>query len=245
GKRKNSTYEAGKRSAAWLKVKAANTADFVVGGYTSGKGSRASLGALLLGYWQGRKLRFASHVGSGFDDKTLARTKKLLEPLQRKTSQFADEPELNAPTKWVEPKLVAEVKHQGWTHDDHLRAPVFLRLRDDVDPRDIRRAAQEKDDVLLEQLKNPKAAFTLTVGEHQVKLTHLDRVYWPAEPSLKQPALTKRDLLRYFAQVAPHILTHLADRPLTMIRMPDGIGGQRFFQKHWKQEQPAFVETVT
>src|SRR5262245_36547908 len=78
GKRKNSVYESGKRSAAWLKVKAANTADFVVGGYTTGKGSRAPLGALLLGYWQGKKLRFASHVGSGFDDRSLAQVKKLL-----------------------------------------------------------------------------------------------------------------------------------------------------------------------
>src|SRR5258706_3020918 len=90
GKRKSSTYEAGKRSKAWLKVKAIDSADFVVGGYTTGKGSRAPLGALLLGYWQGRKLRFASHVGSGFDDQTLARARALLEPLRRKTSPFAD-----------------------------------------------------------------------------------------------------------------------------------------------------------
>jgi bifunctional non-homologous end joining protein LigD len=249
GKRKNSTYEAGKRSAAWLKVKAANTADFVVGGYTKGKGSRAPLGALLLGYWEGRKLRFASHVGSGFDDKTLEKTRKLLQPLQRKTNPFAEEPELNAPTTWVEPKLVAEVKYQGWTHDDHLRAPVFLRLRDDIDPKKVRRAAraeaQPEGNDLLDQLNDSRAALTLSVEGHQVKLTHLDRVYWPADPALKQPALTKRDLLRYFAQVGPYILPHLADRPLTMIRMPDGIGGQRFFQKHWKQEQPGFVETVT
>jgi bifunctional non-homologous end joining protein LigD len=247
GKRKSSTYEAGKRSKAWLKVKAINSADFVVGGYTTGKGVRAALGALLLGYWQGRKLRFASHVGSGFDDKTLARTKKLLEPLQRKTSPFADQPEQNAPTTWVEPKLVAEVKFQGWTDDHHLRAPVFLRLRDDVDAREVKRAvrAEPKGDEILEQLSNARTAFTLAVGKDQVKLTHLDRVYWPADPALKQPALTKRDLLRYFAQVAPFILPHLADRPLTMIRMPDGIGGQRFFQKHWTQERPAFVETIT
>jgi bifunctional non-homologous end joining protein LigD len=247
GKRKSSTYEAGKRSKAWLKVKAINSADFVVGGYTTGKGARAALGALLLGYWQGRKLRFASHVGSGFDDKTLARTKKLLEPLQRKTSPFADQPEQNAPTTWVEPKLVAEVKFQGWTDDHHLRAPVFLRLRDDVDAREVKRAvrAEPKGDEILEQLSNARTAFTLAVGKDQVKLTHLDRVYWPADPALKQPALTKRDLLRYFAQVAPFILPHLADRPLTMIRMPDGIGGQRFFQKHWTQERPAFVETIT
>jgi bifunctional non-homologous end joining protein LigD len=249
GKRKTSLYESGKRSGAWLKVKAANTADFVVGGYTAGKGSRATLGALLLGYWEGRKLRFASHVGSGFDDGSLARTKKVLEPLQRKTNPFAEKPELNAPTTWVEPSLVAEVRFQGWTDDGHLRAPVFLRLRDDVDPKEVKRAASVQPatpkDEILEQLDNGKAALTLAVGKHQIRLTHLDRVYWPADPALKQPALTKRDLLRYFAEVAPYVLPHLADRPLTMIRMPDGISGQRFFQKHWSQERPPFVETIT
>jgi len=247
GKRKDSVYEPGKRSGAWLKVKAANTADFIVGGYTKGKGARTPLGALLLGYREGGKLRYASHVGSGFDDRSLKRVKALLEPLARKTNPFSEEPELNAPTTWVEPKLVAEVKFQGWTDDHHLRAPVFLRLRDDVDPKEVRRAAQaaHRKDEILEQLENPKVGFTLVVGKDQIKLTHLDRVYWPADPALKQPALTKRDLLRYFAQVSPYILPHLADRPLTMIRMPDGIDGQRFFQKHWSQEKPSFVETLT
>jgi bifunctional non-homologous end joining protein LigD len=70
-------------------------------------------------------------------------------------------------------------------------------------------------------------------------------VYWPADPSLKQPELTKRDLLRYLARVSPFMLPHLADRPLTMIRMPDGIKGQRFYQKHWAQERPSFAETIT
>jgi bifunctional non-homologous end joining protein LigD len=83
------------------------------------------------------------------------------------------------------------------------------------------------------------------VGPHQIRLTHLDRAYWPADPSLRQPALTKRDLLRYLAQVSPLMLPHLADRPLTMIRMPDGIYKQRFFQKHWEQERPDFVDTIT
>jgi bifunctional non-homologous end joining protein LigD len=249
GKRKNSVYESGKRSGAWLKVKVANTGDFVVGGYTTRKGSRGTLGALLIGYWEGRKLRFASHVGSGFDDQTLVKGKALLQPLRRETNPFAEKPELNAPTTWVEPKLVAEVKFQGWTDDGHLRTPVFLRFRDDVDPKGVRRAsaparAAPKDDVLA-QLDIDRVNLTLAVGKHQIKLTHLDRVYWPADPALKQPALTKRDLLRYFAQAAPYILPHLADRPLTMIRMPDGIHGQRFFQKHWLQERPPFVETIT
>jgi bifunctional non-homologous end joining protein LigD len=255
GKRKGSAYEAGKRSAAWLKVKPAHSADFVVGGYTKGKGGRAPLGAVLVGYWQGRKLRFASHVGSGFDNRTLAGTKRLLEPLERDTNPFAEEPELNAPTVWVEPKLVAEVRFQGWTDDGHLRAPVFLRLRDDVEAKEVRRsvapAAKAAPDAggeigdIVHQLDAAKANATLQVGKHAIRLTHLDRVYWPADPALRQPALTKRDLLRYFAQVSPYILPHLADRPLTMIRMPDGIAGQRFFQKHWEVERPAFTETIT
>jgi bifunctional non-homologous end joining protein LigD len=148
------------------------------------------------------------------------------------------------------------VSFQSWTDDDHLRAPVFLRLRDDIDPKAVRRAeaanpsvapaaARSPVDEVVAQLENAKTALTIAVGPHQIKLTHLDRVYWPADPALKQTALTKRDLLRYFAQVSPFILPHLADRPLTMIRMPEGIRGERFFQKHWEQERPGFVETIT
>ena len=141
----------------------------------------------------------------------------------------------------------------GWTDDGHLRAPVFVRLRDDLDPAAVRkpgrirapRTADSAQEDLLLQLERAKASCSLQIGPHAIRLTHLDRVYWPATPALRQPALTKRDLLRYFAQVAPYILPHLVDRPLTMIRMPDGIAGQRFFQKHWAQERPAFVDTIT
>jgi len=251
GKRKDSRYEAGRRSGAWLKVKPTRSADFVVGGYTRGKGSRAPLGALLVGTWDDGKLVYASHVGSGFDDESLARVKARLEPLQRKTCPFDAKPELNAPTTWVEPKLVAEVEFHSWTDDGHLRAPVFLRLRDDIDPKAVVRAraapAAPRSEVedIVRQLETPKSALTLAVGAHRIKLTHLDRVYWPAQPALQQSALTKRDLLRYLAQVSPFMLPHLADRPLTMIRMPEGVGGERFYQKHWAQERPAFVETLT
>ena len=256
GKRKDSKYEPGRRSASWLKIKPWNSADFVIGGYTKGKGSRAPLGALLVGYWDGGKLRYASHVGSGFDGDKLAQVKARLESLRSKTCPFAEKPELPNPTTWVRPEAVAEVRFQSWTDDGSLRAPVFLRLRDDVEPKEVRRlslpkkenaspgAGGEIEDI-LEQLENKKTGLTLAVGPHQLRLTHLDRVYWPADAALKQPALTKRDLLRYFAQVSSFILPHLADRPLTMIRMPDGINGQRFFQKHWEQERPGFVETIT
>ena len=261
GKRSDSAYLPGRRSNAWLKVKATQGGDFVIGGYTEGKGSRGSLGALLVGYWHGRELRYASHVGSGFDARILASLEAQLAPLRRDDCPFSAKPELHSRTHWVEPRLVAEVRFQNWTEDGFLRAPVFLRLRDDLDPKKVHRpravraapvadspartsGGGEVGEVLL-QLANPRTSFTLSVGGSDVRLTNLDRVYWPAEAALEQPALTKRDLLRYLAQVSPHMLPHLADRPLTMIRMPDGILGQRFYQKHWAQERPSFVRTIT
>jgi bifunctional non-homologous end joining protein LigD len=265
GKRKDSRYEAGRRSASWLKVKPSQSAEFVVGGYTRGKGARAALGALLVGCWQDGRLHFASHVGSGFDDRTLAELKKRLAPLARDTCPFDRQPELPNPTTWVEPVLVAEVQFHSWTDDGHLRHPIFVRLRDDVDPKSVRRVevrppspsglrragpageaprAGGEVDAVLAQLESPKNDFHLAIGPHRIRLTNLDRVYWPADAALKQPALTKRDLLRYFTQVSPLMLPHLADRPLTLIRMPDGIQGQRFFQKHWEQERPPFVQTM-
>jgi bifunctional non-homologous end joining protein LigD len=299
GKRADSRYLAGRRSAAWLKVKPTHSAEFVIGGYTKGQGARAPLGALLVGYWdaphpttrsasgpplsrqagEGRRsaasshrghdvdrLVYASHVGTGFDERTLAQLQARLEPLHTRRCPFADKPAVNAPVTWVKPELVAEIGYQSWTEDGSLRAPVFLRLRDDVDPKTVRRMHDSASALsgegekrgrldpidaeapiadILAQLDNPKDTFPLAVGAERIRLTHLDRVYWPADEALKQPALTKRDLLRYLAQVSPLMLPHLADRPLTMIRMPDGIDGQRFFQKHWTQARPAFAETVT
>ncbi|NMG74909.1 non-homologous end-joining DNA ligase [Aromatoleum diolicum] len=261
GKRRDSRYEGGRRSGAWLKVKATQSGEFVVGGYTKGKGSRAPLGALLIGFWDGAGLRYASHVGSGFDAETLAQMRARLDGLRTDACPFVEKPELHGPTTWVAPEVVVEVKFQQWTEDDSLRAPVLLRVRDDIDPKAVRRpmhdqlphaagpprANKELGEIgdVLRQLENNKVAFPLAVGPHRIRLTHLDRVYWPADPALKQPAVTKRDLLRYFAQVSPYLLPHLADRPLTLIRMPDGIFGQRFFQKHWEQERPEFVDTMS
>ena len=256
GKREDSRYLAGRRSDAWLKVKPVQGGDFVVGGFSRGKGSRAALGALLVGYWEGKKLRYASHVGSGFDAASLAAVKARIEPLAVEACPFAEVPELNGPTTWVAPRAVVEVAHQGWTGDDHLRAPVFLRLRDDVDPKKVRRAAppaaakasaSPRDPIedIVAQLDRAKGDFTLAAGAHKIRVTSLDRVYWPEDPALRQHAVTKRDLLRYYAQISPYMLPHLADRPLTLIRMPDGIEGQRFFQKHWTQARPDFVEAIT
>ena len=257
GKRIDSAYESGKRSAAWLKVKPATTAEFVIGGYTRGKGSRAALGSLIVGYWDKGKLRYASHVGSGLDERTLAKLRSRLEAIARPDCPFADEPERNGPPVWVEPHAVAEVSFHSWTEDGRLRAPVFVRLREDIEPKTVKRETRRPhagegpgcgDDIIAEivaQLGTKKSSMPLVVGAHTIPLSNLDRVYWPANPGLRERALTKRDLLRYLAEISPFMLPHLADRPLTMIRMPQGIGGQRFFQKHWEQERPGFVERIT
>jgi bifunctional non-homologous end joining protein LigD len=257
GKREDSRYEAGRRSGAWIKVKPVQTGDFVVGGFTRGKGSRAALGAILVGYRERGALRYASHVGSGFDAKGLAAMKVRLEPLAAEKCPFAETPESNGPTTWVAPRVAVEVAYQGWTDDGHLRAPVFLRVRDDIDPKKVKRdaaarapskrAATPRDPIedIVAQLERAKGDATLALGEHRIRVTNLDRVYWPEDRALRQAAVTKRDLLRYYAQVSPYMLPHLADRPLTMIRMPDGIGGQRFFQKHWTQARPDFVEAIS
>jgi bifunctional non-homologous end joining protein LigD len=194
----------------------------------------------------------------------LARMKARLDALRTTKCPFDTKPELHNPTTWVKPEVVVEIKFQNWTEDNRLRAPILMRVRDDIDSKDVQRAAYRKSpdaavadrresasnasseiDDVVQQLENKKAAFTIAVGPHQIRLTHLDRVYWPADKALEQPALTKRDLLCYCALVSPFVLPHLADRPLTMIRMPEGIHGQRFFQKHWDQPRPEFVQTVT
>ena len=264
-KRIDGTYQPGKRSPAWLKIKAVQTAEFVIGGYTRGKGAREPLGALLLGYYEGKALRYAGHVGSGLDASVLAQLQPLTAKLGRKESPFAGEVELHRPTTWLEPKLVAEVTYSEWTPAGSLRAPVFVRLRDDIAPRKVhktdgRRAAADRpagdaaagpasgaaDQVaaILAQLQSRANRIDLQIGAARIRLTNLDRVYWPAAGK-RQLAVTKRDYLRYLARVGRFMLPHLIDRPLTMIRMPEGIGGERFFQKHWEQSLPEFVETVT
>ncbi|HKZ72863.1 MAG TPA: non-homologous end-joining DNA ligase, partial [Steroidobacteraceae bacterium] len=268
-KRKRSPYRPGARSGDWIKVKPGDAADLVVGGYTEGLGARKSLGSLVLGYWDGKALRHAGNVGSGFDTGSLERVRRALEKLKSDRSPFAERAATGRPTTWVRPQMVVEVAHAGWTPGGKLRAPIFQRVREDLDPASIRRreanpsfaaapqargktadkvakpatAADVESDV-LEQLARAKGTAELAIGDARVRVTHLDREYWPAERSLKQPAITKRDLLRYLVRISPYMLPHLRYRPLTMIRMPAGIDGERFFQKHWDKETPEFVASI-
>jgi len=280
-KRLDSPYREGRRSSDWLKLKAAQSGEFLIGGYTRGNGARAPLGALLLGYRDGRALRYAGHVGSGLDEASIAALLERSAQLKRPDSPFAEPPPLHRPTTWLTPRLVAEVSYGEWTKAGVLRAPVFLRLRDDIDPQSVRRRAGSADAgaavergarnvrgaraapangahagraangnatlvaEVLEQLENPAKTLQLKVGGARIGLSNLDRIYWPATGGARSQPITKRDFLRYLARVGRFMLPHLTDRPLTMIRMPEGIDGERFFQKHWSQSLPEFVESVT
>ena len=134
-KRLDSQY-AGKRSRDWLKLKCGNEQELVIGGYTAPRGSRSELGALLLGYYDRGRLRYAGKVGTGFDRATLRDLARRHAPLRRPDSPFADEAPARG-TTWVEPRLVAQVGFSEWTRDGRLRHPRFLGLREDKDPRDV------------------------------------------------------------------------------------------------------------
>jgi bifunctional non-homologous end joining protein LigD len=253
-KRIDSIYQPGQRVAAWRKVRPVRSAEFVIGGCTQGKGARESLGALLLGYWEDGLLKYAGHVGSGLDDAAVAELTRRTRELKVKRSPFAEKPPIHRPTTWLEPRLVAEVNFLDWTPAGLLRAPVFARLRDDVPPLSIGRPEETSsaggsppappDAVadVLQQLAGAGSRLDLTVAGARLRLTNLDRVYWPATDD--GPAITKRDFIRYLAAVSRFMLPHLEDRPLTMIRMPAGIAGERFYQKHWEQERPEYVATL-
>lgn len=130
-----------KRSKDWLKVKALRRQEFVIGGWTEGRGSRAHFGALLVGTYRGEELVYAGSVGTGFDAKLLAGIAKKLAPLAASASPFVTLPKLDAKPHFVEPVLLAEVSFTEWSHDDHLRHPVFVALREDKPARDVVREA--------------------------------------------------------------------------------------------------------
>ena len=259
-KRQDSLYEPGKRSTSWLKIKAVTSEEFVVGAFTQGKGNRVkTFGALLLGYYDDeRNLRYAGNVGSGFDNDTLSKIKKQLGNISIKKSPFYTETEQTGGVTWVKPELVVEVRFAQWTRDNRLRAPVFLRVRDDKLAASIHRvkfvekvgksletASTDRPDAskhVLEQLANSKNSLIIEVEEQKVSLSNLNKALWPEVGGSR--ALTKRDLITYLMRVSPWLLPHLRDRPLTLSRYPNGIYGQHFFQKHY-QLVPGFVTTVS
>jgi bifunctional non-homologous end joining protein LigD len=228
-KRADSRYAPGRRSRDWLKVKTHGRQELVVAGWTKGQGKRSSgLGALVLAVNEGGELRWAGNVGTGFDDAEIERLLGKLRPLARETSPFPEPPKMprvrRGDVTWVEPELVAEVRFAEWTHDGRLRAPVYEGLREDKEAEDVQR---EREAIGPEVRK----------GKRVLKLSNLDKPFWPDE------GITKGDLLTYYREVAPVLVPHLRDRPFTMKRYPDGWQGKFFFQKDAPTHMPDWIPT--
>ncbi len=216
-KKAASRYAEGRRTRDWLKVKTHGEQEFVIVGYTKGEGRRArSFGSLVLAVNEGGTLRWVGNAGTGFTEKTIGELLEALERLRVDESPLAVVPKMpkvrKADVVWVLPELVAEVRFAEWTHDGHLRAPVYLGLRDD-------KAAAEV------QAEKPT----------RVKLSNLDKVFFPDE------GITKGDLIEYYRAVAPVLVPHLRDRPFTMRRYPDGAFGKAFFQKDAPSHMPEWI----
>lgn len=134
------------RSREWVKIKAKQRQEFVIGGWTEPRGSRKEFGALLVGYYDGDTFHYAGHVGSGYDGKLLSSVMATIKPLERKTSPFVDAPKPNTPAHWIKPELVCEVAFTEWTRENNLRHPVFLGMRTDKDAKSVvRERAQHAD----------------------------------------------------------------------------------------------------
>ncbi|MGH9613908.1 MAG: non-homologous end-joining DNA ligase, partial [Bryobacteraceae bacterium] len=240
GKRAGSHYE-GKRSREWLKIKVEKRQEFVIGGFMEGE--REHFGSLVLGLYEKNKLIPVGQVGTGFDAKTMRAIFEKLEPLITKKSPFTKRvPALRGIT-WVWPELVCEVKFLEFTKDGFVRAPVYIGLREDKNPKEVVRETDEAEQAETAdgalQLDSAKKEIVVQIDSHQLKFTNLDKIYWPKE------GITKRELIEYYDSVSALLLPHLRDRPLSLKRFPNGIDGKYFFQKDSHDQFPEWMQTET
>ncbi|MDB5555133.1 MAG: ligase [Rhizobium sp.] len=206
------------RSKDWLKSKCSFRQEFVIAGYVPSTAMRNAIGSLVMGVYDGAKLIHVGRVGTGYSAKLAGDLFKQLERLRIEKSPFAAKLESEAArgVKFVEPKLVAEVEFRAWTADGNLRHAAFRGLREDKLAKDVTRESGPGQKVEKPQTR-------------KVKLTHPDRIYWP------DAGVTKEGLADYYAEVWPKIAPFITGRPLALLRSPEGIEGQSFFQKHaWR-----------
>ncbi|CAN7541524.1 DNA ligase D [Pseudomonas umsongensis] len=239
GKRLGSPYVS-RRSSDWVKLKCKHRQEFVIVGFTDPKGSRSAFGALLLGLHDrdSGELRYAGKVGTGFTEATLNSIHQQLKPLQTKKAAVVNPPsgaEFKA-VHWLKPSLLAEVAFAEMTKDGSVRHAVFHGLRDDKPAKDIteerptavktapaKKAAAKP---TASKKKAEPAPSQIGLEQGKVRITHPDRVIDASTGA------TKVQLAQYYASVAEWILPQLKDRPVALVRAPDGIAGELFFQKN-------------
>jgi bifunctional non-homologous end joining protein LigD len=249
-KRRDQPYRGG-RHGGWLKTKCVQRQEFVIGGFTNPQGMRAGIGALLIGYYEGDRLVFCGKVGTGFTQKLALELRARLERIEQRTCPFSVPPagSLGRNAHWVKPELVGEVEFTEWTSDGKIRHPSFQGLRSDKNPKEIRReypgtpSARRKAAPYTTDVSPMIAGRGVTPRENEknvagVDISHSDRIVYP------DLRLTKLDVARYYESIADWIVPHVAGRPLTLVRCPDGISGECFFMKHSKVWAPKALRRV-
>ncbi|RQP04560.1 MAG: DNA ligase D [Paracoccus sp. BP8] len=225
-KLRDSPYRAG-RGRSWVKSKCSARQEFVVAGYVPSSVSRRAIGSLILGVYENGELQHVGRVGTGFSGAVAEDLFRRLDRMRIPKSPFAARltAEEARQARYVRPELVAEVEFRAWTADGHLRHASFRGLREDKPATEI-----------VRETARP-AAKPPAPQRRRVRLTHPDRLYWPEE------GVTKEGLADYYAEIWRHIAPWITGRPLALLRCPNGIAGEKFFQKHaWKGLSPHIVQ---
>jgi bifunctional non-homologous end joining protein LigD len=240
-KRRDAPYRSG-RSDDWIKSKCQQNQEFVIIGYKDATHLKGAVGALVLGYYDNGTLKYAGRSGTGYTMETARDLWKKLQPLRRDTPAFGKLPDEERGRKgiWVEPKLVAEVNFRGWTAQNHIRHTAFKGLRLDkaateivrerpmptAEPKNAGSAKPAKAKLSRRKSAPPRKSAAKSADEGPVKFTHPDRIYWT------DVEITKQQLAEYYTSVWRYMAPHVVNRPMALVRCPEGVGGQCFFQKH-------------
>ncbi len=247
-KRADSAYVAGpRRTGDWVKVKCERDDEFVVIGFTRGEGTRDRLGALDVASYDRGELIVRGKVGSGLDERDIDALVRRLSAIVIDGSPARGELE-PAPRgrTFVQPRVVVSVRYGGWTEDARLRHPVFRGIRDDVAPTDCTAAPHLEPswtDEASDAANHDSAAKEVLPAPHpslsRVPITNPKKIFWPDD------RLAKKDLCDYYLRVAPTVLPYLYNRPVVLVRYPDGIAGKSFYQWNVPVGTPSWVKTIT
>jgi bifunctional non-homologous end joining protein LigD len=237
-KRADSRYVAGPgRTALWVKTKTEQEALFVVIGYTHGENSRHRLGALDLGSYEDGKLLVRGRAGSGLNDERIDELLDLLKgSVTDRASAMGDYEPAQRGRVHVHPTLVVRVRFLEWSEDGALRFPVYLGIEHGVAPTSCTIGPHDEDHVRGSAQQNSPLVEEEPAIE--VKVSNRQKIFWPEEK------YTKGDLVDYYETIAPFLMPYLADRPVMLVRYPDGIGGKSFFQWNVPHGKPAWVRSV-
>ena len=245
-KTKTGRYRPGpKRFDDWVKVKRKREGDFVVVGYEESEKAR-KLRSLLLAAYDGDRLLLRGKAGSGLDDASIDFWLERLAELEIEDSPAEGDVTQNGPRHWARPELVVSIEYGGLSDSGSLRFPVYRGLREDVDPQQCQLVTTEElvDRVMTAPAETATGGSSGRSGHRaaevavRAKLTNQDKIFWPDD------GLTKGDLCDYYAAVSEVLVPLLADRPIVLVRYPDGIDGKSFFQWHVPRGTPDWLRSV-